>query len=251
VRDRLRTDYDRIAGLYDIDRAKWVIRADKVVAALVAEGRRNIRVLDVGCGTCLYLRAQREHFAGEPVTWIGVDASTQMLANAADKEPDLEIARARAEALPVLADAIDYVYSSFAFHHFTDKEGALDEIARVLGKGGRLRIRNMDPWGQRRWWLYEFFGGAWEADQVRFWPAERIRAALEQRGFDVEAEVEIEQVSRTANDALDEAERRVISQLSILDDESYEAGITRLRALPPEEPIDYPRAGLTLDARKR
>jgi SAM-dependent methyltransferase len=204
----------------------------------------------VGCGTGLYLLAQREHFPDAPVGWRGVDASSQMLANAKAKAPDLDLAQARAEALPVGTAAIDYVYTSFAFHHFTDKEAALDEIARILLNGARLRIRNMDPWGQRNWWLYRFFDGTWENDQQRFWPAERIQASLEQRGFEVDIDVEIEHVSRTASDALDEAERRVISQLSILDDASYEAGIARLRTLAPDAEIAYPRAGLHLEAHK-
>lgn len=247
----LRTNYDRIAGLYDIDRAKWVIGPDKVVTSLLSEGRTGIRVLDVGCGTGLYLRAQRTHFADAPVRWFGVDASTQMLHNAAEKEPDLVIAQARAEALPVAAEAVNYVYSSFAFHHFTDKDAALDEVGRVLRPDGRLRIRNMDPWGQPTWWLYRYFDGTWENDERRFWPVERIRSALEARGFDVDADVEVEQVSRTAADVLEEAERRVISQLAILGDDSYKSGIARLRELAPDEPIPYPRAGLTLEARKR
>lgn len=247
----LRTNYDRIAGLYDVDRAKWVIGPDKVLSAMFAEGRTGLRVLDVGCGTGLYLCAQRDHFSGAPITWFGVDPSIQMLTNAVAKEPELTVAQARAEALPIGSRTVDYAYSSFCFHHFTDKDAALDEFARVLRPGGRLRIRNMDPWGQPTWWLYRYFDGAWENDERRFWPVERIRSALDTRGFDVEAEVEIEQVSRTAADALEEAERRVISQLAILDDDAYETGIKRLHALPPDYSIPYPRAGLSLEARKR
>lgn len=246
-----RADYDRIADQYDIYRVKWDIPPDKVVTALLAEGRADQRVLDVGCGTGLYLCAQREHFADAAIRWFGIDASGQMLAKAVAKAPDLSVAHARAEALPIATGAVDYVYTSFAFHHFTDKDAALDEITRVLAADGRLRIRNMDPWGQDEWWLYRFFAGTRENDHVRFWPVERLGSALEQRGFDVDTEITVEQDSRTVADALDEAERRVISQLAILDDASYEEGIARLRALPPDEEIAHPRAGLSLVAAKR
>lgn len=251
VSDRLRTNYDQIAGKYDIDRRQWVIGPDKVVTALLAEGRTDLRVLDVGCGTGLYLCAQQQHIGDAQVRWFGVDPSSQMLANAVAKAPELCVAQARAEALPVASGSIDYAYTSFVFHHVTDKDAALDEITRVLSADGRFRMRNMDPWGQQQWWLYRFFSGAWENDNQRFWPVERIRTALERRGFTVDAEVSVEQVSRTAADALDEAERRVISQLAILDDASYEEGIARLRAMPPDEEIAYPRAGLSLEAAKR
>lgn len=208
-------------------------------------------MLDVGCGTGLYLRAQAAHLADAPIRWFGVDPSSQMLANAFAKAPELRLIRAGAEALPIATGAIDYVYSSFCFHHFTDKDAALDEFTRVLAPTGRLRIRNMDPWGQDEWWLYRFFATTRQSDHERFWPVDRLAKALEDRGFDVDAHIEVEQVSRTAADALDEAERRVISQLAILDDAPYDDGIARLRALPPDQQIPYPRAGLHLDAAKR
>ena len=249
--DALRTDYDRIAGLYDIDRAHWDIPPDPLVASVLADGRTEIRVLDVGSGTALYLCAQREYFAGSPVTWYGVDPSSQMLAGARTKARDLPLSQGCAEALPVRTAAIDHVYSSFAFHHFVDKEAALDEIERVLRTAGSFRMRNMDPWGQPNWWLYQLFDGTWDSDQKRFWPASRIQAALEHRAFEVEMKVNVEHVSRTAGDALEEAERRVISQLAILDDESFDAGIERLRALPANQAIPYDRAGIDVIARKR
>lgn len=249
--DALRTDYDRIAGLYDIDRAHWNIPADPLVASLLDDGKTEIKVLDVGCGTGLYLRAQREHFAGSPVSWYGVDASMQMLSNATTKAPGLPLSQGRAEALPIRTSTIDHMYSSFAFHHFIDKEAAIDEIERVVRAGGSFRMRNMDPWGQPNWWLYQHFDGTWDNDQKRFWPASRIQVALEQRGFEVEVRVSVEHVSRTAADALEEAERRVISQLAILDDESFDTGIKRLRALPANQSIPYQRAGIDVIARKR
>lgn len=248
--DTLRTDYERIARLYDIDRAHWDIPTDPIVASLLDDDGAGIRVLDVGCGTGLYLCAQREHFVGSPIMWHGIDASAQMLSHAATKAPDLPLAQARAEALPVRTGTVDYVYSSFAFHHFADKEAALDEIDRVIRARGSFRMRNMDPWDQPNWWLYKYFDGTWDNDEKRFWPASRIQAALERRGFEVDASVNIEHVSRTAADALEEAERRVISQLAILDDESFGGGIERLRTLPADQSIPYDRAGLTVVARK-
>ncbi len=248
--DRLKTDYSKLADAYDVDRAHWVIRADKNIAALLEE-RADIVVLDVACGTGLYLSAQCNHFSEASACWLGVDASRAMLREASAKRSDMTLAEARAEALPVGSGSTDYVYSSFAFHHFTDKERALDEIARVLRTGGRLRVRNMDPWGQPDWWLYEHFEGTWENDQERFWPVEKLAAEIDKRGFEVDTVVEIEETSRAKEDVLEEAERRVISQLAILDDGSFSKGLDRLQTLPPEDPVLYRRARLTLDAIKR
>lgn len=248
--ERLRTDYDKLAALYDVDRAHWQIDPDPLIEELLAENRSSLRVLDVGCGTGIYLSAQRRHFEGLPVVWCGVDASSEMLSVATGKSAGL-LAQARAEALPIATKQIDYVYTSFAFHHFTDKDKALDEIARTLRAGGRFRMHNMDPWGQPGWWLYEYFDGTWETDGKRFWPVERIQRALEARGFRVEARVDRETTMRTVADVLEEAGRRVVSQLSILDDEAYENGMARLRALPAEGTIPYERGRLRVTATKR
>ena len=49
----------------------------------------------------------------------------------------------------------------------------------------------------------------------------------------------------------EDAERRVISQLAVLDDDRYEAGLVRLRALDDDATVASQGGSLTLTATKR
>jgi ubiquinone/menaquinone biosynthesis C-methylase UbiE len=244
VRRAPRTDYDAIAPSYDEDRKDWDIVRDDVVAS----GRVR-DVLDVGCGTGLWLGAQASYFAGQPIAWTGIDLSAGMLAEAAVK--GLRIVNASAETLPFRSGAFDYVYSSFAYHHFADKHAAFAETERVLRRLGVFRIRHIDAANMPRWWVYEFFPGTRDVDALRFWPLGDLRGALDALGFDVEVSTERVVERRTVQDILEEARRRVVSQLAILEDGDYDDGIARLESLEPAAVVSFDWAPLTLTARKR
>ena len=215
------TDYEQIADRYDEDRARWVVPVDDIVVAL-----RSARVLDVGCGTGTWLRAQAAVATHAGVTLYGADPSAGMLA-VAQRKGLANLVRAGAERLPFPDASFDYLVGNFTFHHW-DKERALDEMARVLASDGAFRLNNIEP--AAGWWLYDFFPEAVAIDAARFWPADRIVDALRARGFvvDVVSETFAEDVS--VPEALTEAERRVISQLAVIDDVAYAAGLARLRA---------------------
>src|SRR5205085_7024279 len=116
----------------------------------------------------------------------------------------------------------------FVYHHFTDKEAAFDEIVRVLRPGGTFRIRNIDPPNMGGWWVYRYFPKTRELDELRFWTARSLREAMERRGFAVDVRIEPETRSQPAGEVLEEAERRVVSQLAILDDDTYREGLDEL-----------------------
>lgn len=128
------------------------------------------------------------------------------------------------------------MFSTLAFHHYDDKPRALAEITRVLQPGGYLKITNMDPWSVRAWWLYRFFPSAQVIDQQRFWPADKLVAALEARGLRVDARIEHNPRQQIAKDLLSRAEMRVTSQLAVIDEELYQEGLARVRALVATDP---------------
>ena len=223
----VQTDYEQLAGRYDEDRARFAIPRDDVVDELLAS-RPVVRALDLGCGTGRWLAAQREFFGDSPVALLGADPSTAMLAEARTKGI-AELVRARAEDLPLNDASIDYVASSYCFHQFGDKDRALDEIARVLRPGGVFRVNNIDPTTAEGWWVYEFFPETVALDAARFWPPSRIADALTARNFTVEIRLETDTEEIPAADALADAERRVVSELALLEDGAYARGLTRLR----------------------
>lgn len=244
----MRTDYERLAGRYDEDRAAWSFPPDAELAGLLAT-RPAARVLDLGCGTGRWLAAQRDALADPRVTALGVDPSSAMLAEARAKGVDAALVRAAAEALPIATGAVDYLVCSYAFHHFADKDRALDEVSRVLAPGGVFRIDNIEPAAAHGWWVYEFFPETVAVDAARFWPAGRVGEALEARGFTVDIDIDAGPTTVRTADALADAERRVLSQLAVLPDDAYERGLARLRAVT-DATVPSTRSRLCLIARR-
>lgn len=112
----------------------WAVRVAD--AARLAPGDR---VLDVACGTgAVVAEAVRRVRPGGEVA--GVDRSSDMLAVARRKLPDLDLREGRAEALPFEDDAVDVVTCQFGVMFFDDREAALQEVRRVLRPGGRLAV---------------------------------------------------------------------------------------------------------------
>jgi SAM-dependent methyltransferase len=241
----LQPNYEQLSDLYDEDRRRWQVPRDDNIASLPTDAA----VLDLACGTGTYLCAQAEAFPEARL--FGADPSPGMLEHAVRKVPSVRFSRARAEALPFADAAFAYVRSGYAFHQFVGKDAALAEVVRVLGPHGRFRIDNIEPYSLKGWWVFRFFDGTYENDMQRFWPPERIAAALEALGCDVDVSVEVRDVEIPVAEVRADAERRVISQLAVLDDERYAAGLARLHALDDDAIVDSQGGSLTLIARKR
>ena len=219
--------YEQVAGRYDEDRERFSIPGDEIVDELIAS-HPAARVLDLGCGTGRWLAAQRDLFRDSRVALLGVDPSSAMLAEARQKGL-AELALARAEDLPLNDATIDYLVCSYCFHHFGDKDRALDEVVRVLAPGGRFRLTNIEPTAAEGWWVYEFFPEAVALDAARFWSPARLAEALDSRDLTVEMRVDAGREEIPASEALADAERRVVSELALLDDRDYERGLAALR----------------------
>lgn len=219
-----RANYEEIADRYDSN----PVRHDLVVEPWV-EGMAS--VLDVACGTGLWLARQRP--AWPRVRWTGLDASEAMLARARQRLPGVALVHGRAEALPFGDGAHDLVACRFALHH-VDAAAALDEMVRVARR--RVLLENVAPELCERAWLYRFWPQALVMDRARFWTLDRVHDALEARGFVVRSEVVVRRWRMPVAEVLVEAERRDISELTLLSEEDYRAGLARLRDLARAEP---------------
>lgn len=127
--------FDRFAPLYDL----FMPRADpEVLASALSLAERPVeRVIDVAGGSG---RAALALPVPDPTV---LDAARGMLSRARDR--GLSAVQADAGRLPVREGAVDAVTVVDAFHHLPDQEAALAEIARVLGPGGVLVVREFDP----------------------------------------------------------------------------------------------------------
>ena len=94
-------------------------------------------ILDIGCGTGRLLRAAAGRFEGARLE--GVDASAEMVAAGREllDSERISLRQGTAESLPASDGSYDLVFSTLTFHHWTDQQRGLEEVARVLTPGGR------------------------------------------------------------------------------------------------------------------
>jgi tRNA (uracil-5-)-methyltransferase TRM9 len=107
------------------------------------DGRTGRRGLDLGCGNGRHAEAMAPHV--ESV--VGVDASTGLLAEAAnrarERDFDLHIVAGDAASIPLRDETVDLAVYVATLHHLRPRDrrvASLDELARVLAPGGRALV---------------------------------------------------------------------------------------------------------------
>lgn len=135
--------FDRIAPRYEamnrlmtfgIDRG-WRRRAIDLL-----DLRGGELVLDLGCGTGDLSRAVAERGARP----LGLDPSQGMLEVARRSDPALGWIRGEGERLPLSAASVDAVVSGFALRNLANLSQAFAECARVVRRGGRMVLLEVD-----------------------------------------------------------------------------------------------------------
>jgi ubiquinone/menaquinone biosynthesis C-methylase UbiE len=246
-----RVDYDAVASRYDARYEQQDFTGvQRAVVAFAAAP--SAAVLEVGCGTGHWLATL---LGFQVATVVGVDSSFRMLERACATAPRALLARASAEALPWRDASFDRVLCVNALHHFPDPQGFLAEARRVLRSGGGLLTIGLDPHtGGDRWWVYDYFPSALAADRARYLPAGKIRQLMQEAGFlDCETR-EAQHIPAALPTRVAAArgllDRRSTSQLMVISDGEYEAGVERIRMAQPRAGEQEPmlRADLRLYA---
>ena len=122
-----------------------------------------------------------------------------------------------------------------AIHHFEHFEEFIAEAKRLLRPGGTLAVIGMDPHhGHDRWCVYDYFPETRAADLARYPSSGQITDAMLRAGFSaVECRVasRFRQTRRGRAVLADpELQRNGCSQLALLSDAQYEAGIRRIES---------------------
>jgi len=154
-----RSEFDRFADEYSIIHARntrisgeepsyfheYKIR--DVAAALGAQARSGLRILDFGAGVGNSLPYLRHHLPNAMLT--AADVSARSLAIAEQRFPGYaEFRVLDGEALPFAAGSFEVIFTACVFHHIPWSEHVrlLGEMHRLLSPSGRLFIFEHNPW---------------------------------------------------------------------------------------------------------
>jgi ubiquinone/menaquinone biosynthesis C-methylase UbiE len=223
-------NYDVVASEYDrrYQRNRYE-GVEEVLHRFVAR-QSAAAIAEVGCGTGHWLADLADRGFRR---LIGLDLSFGMLEQAHTAIPTARLVRGAATHLPLAGGSIDRVFCVNALHHFPDQRAFISECRRVLRPGGGLLTIGLDPHrAADRWWVYDFFPAALAADRLRYAPTERIRDWLNAMGFrepvtEVAQHIPVEIPFETAREQ-GFIDRRATSQLMVISDAEYEAGLNRL-----------------------
>jgi len=230
-------NYDVIAQKYDARYAQDPLAGvSRELHTLVSNSQAR-DVLEVGCGT--------GHWVIELLPLVqrivGLDFSFGMLEQAHAQSNKLLLTNGDANHLPFPSASFDLVLSLNALQHYTDQRAFIAEARRLLRVGGALAIVNLDPHiGRDRWYLYDYFDGVKAADLRRFPSSGTLLDWMLAAGF-VRAEWRVaDHIHQefVGEEVLDNpfTQKGGSSQLALLSDTAYAAGMDRIRAAFADAP---------------
>lgn len=144
-------------------------------AAVAAMGRRDLCILDVGCGTgwaCARLRPYGR------VT--GTDMTESTLARARERLPDVEFLCGDLFAVPLPLASFDVVVTFEVLSHVANQQAFVDRLAALLKPGGLLVLSTQNRPVISRW----SFVAAPDPGQLRHWVDRHELRALLKPGFE-------------------------------------------------------------------
>ena len=127
------TSFQVAAGAYDRFMGRYSAPLASAFADFAAVDAGQ-RVLDVGCGPGA-LTAELVRRLG-PTAVVAVDPSEPFVAAASQRHPDVDVRRAKAEALPFDDATFDVALAQLVVHFMADPVTGLREMARVTVDGG-------------------------------------------------------------------------------------------------------------------
>jgi demethylmenaquinone methyltransferase/2-methoxy-6-polyprenyl-1,4-benzoquinol methylase len=132
--DQTAGDYDRVERAMAFGSGSWYRRRALARAGL----QPGMRVLDMGVGTGLMAR-EAVNLVGGSGQVTGVDPGAGMMERAI-VPAGVKLVLGSADAVPLPADAVDFVSMGYALRHVADLSLVFREFMRVLVPGGRICV---------------------------------------------------------------------------------------------------------------
>jgi len=218
-----KTNYSKIAKYYDKVRP---MESDVLLSKIIEYGKigSNCVVLDVGCGTGRFpLSIPVEK---NPII-CGLEPSIEMLkqAVAKDKSRNILWVGGDGQKLPFRDNSFNCIYMTLVIHHIENKEMALQEIYRVLRKGGNSVIMTTSHSRIRKHVTHDF-PGVTAIDLKRFPPVPSVKNTMIKIGFrDVHYHVvQYDEECIPTDEYLERVRNKYISTLTLLSEEAFHKG---------------------------
>ena len=218
-----KTDYSKIAEYYDKVRP---IPSDILLSKFIEHGEidTNCAVLDIGCGTG---RFPLGIMTVKSPMICALDPSIEMLkqAVAKDKSRDILWLRGDGQRLPFRDNFFNCIYMTLVIHHIEKKEMALQEIYRVLRKGGNCVIMTTSH-SRIRKHIIRNFPGVTAIDLKRFPSVPSLKKAMMRIGFrDTHYHiVQYGEENMLTSEYLERVKNKYISTLTLLSEEAFQRG---------------------------
>jgi SAM-dependent methyltransferase len=239
-------DYDNttIPANYDAGRSLSLDMLARWMELVASHSSAVVRtILDLGCGTGRFAVPLAGRFSAAVV---GVDPSAKMLAQAR-RDPHVYFVQGQGEHIPLRDRAVDLVFTSMVYHHFTQPSVVAAECRRVLQPGGSVFVRTGVRARMASYPYVPFFPEAVPVGERRLPAGSEICAVFECAGFRSAIVGElVQQVAANWPQYATRIATGADSVLASLNQEQFDAGLRRLRdhatkhaSTPVTETIDY------------
>lgn len=129
-------NFEQLAQAYQSGRRGFDYEIFEFLAQQI-NGLKSKKIFDIGCGTGIATR-QLAQFGAEV---IGSDISNKMIAVARQHGDGIQYVVSPSKSIPFTNEYFDLVTAFSAFHWFTDRD-SINEIKRILKKGGSFAVVN-------------------------------------------------------------------------------------------------------------
>ena len=120
---------------------QYVHRSELEPVLDVIGRKKNLKILDVGCGTGRYLAE-----LDVENRLVGLDLSASMLEEAKTRCGNSSFIGGSSTALPFFDNAFDIVFSVRVIQHIQDQTRMIQELARVCRPGGTVILLSYNSW---------------------------------------------------------------------------------------------------------